>query len=49
MSDFQEWFQEVLEFEGTSYTDDPLDKGSATRFGIILTTYQEYLKKIPGR
>ena len=46
MSDFQEWFDEVLEFEGTTYTDDPLDPGGATKFGVILTTYQEYLKKI---
>jgi lysozyme family protein len=44
--EFQEWFQEVLEFEGTSYTDDPADAGGATRYGIILKTYREYLKKI---
>ena len=46
--EFEEWFQEVLEFEGTSYTDDPADAGGATKFGIILKTYQEYLKKIDG-
>ena len=46
MSEFQEWFDEVLIFEGTSYTDDPLDPGGSTKFGVILTTYQEYLKKI---
>ena len=46
MSVFQEWFQEVLEFEGTQFTLDPQDPGGATRYGIILTTYQEYLKKI---
>jgi lysozyme family protein len=43
--EFQEWFNEVLEFEGTTYTDDPADPGGATRYGLILTTYKDYLKK----
>lgn len=34
MTDFDEAFQFLLEWEGTSYEDDPEDPGGATKYGI---------------
>lgn len=35
-------------FEGKLYTDDPVDTGGATKFGITLRTLQYYRRKVTG-
>jgi lysozyme family protein len=36
-------------FEGKLYTDDPVDTGGATKFGITLRTLQYYRRTVLGR
>ena len=39
----------ILEhFEGDAYTDDPLDSGGATRWGITLRTWQYFVTHVRG-
>jgi len=44
MSRFNECLAFVLDKEG-GYTNDPVDRGGATNYGILQTEYSEYLKR----
>jgi lysozyme family protein len=38
----------IVNFEGNLYTDDPVDAGGATKYGITLRTLQYYRRKVSG-
>ena len=42
MANFDPYFPHIIKAEGEAYTNDPIDKGGCTKFGIILTTLKEY-------
>lgn len=41
-----EWV--ILTFEGVFYTDDPVDRGGATKYGITLRTYAYWRQRYAG-
>jgi lysozyme family protein len=42
MAKFDPYFPRIIEFEGSTYENDPTDMGGCTKFGIILGTLKEY-------
>jgi lysozyme family protein len=44
MADFKIYFPIENELEGTTFEDDPLDSGGATKFGLTLDDLQTYYK-----
>lgn len=45
MSNFDAAFRVLMHHEGTQYTNDPLDAGGPTKYGITLATYSSYHKR----
>jgi lysozyme family protein len=42
MANFDPYFPSIIKSEGAEYTNDPVDTGGCTKFGIILQTLKEY-------
>jgi lysozyme family protein len=42
MANFDPYFPHIIKSEGAVYTNDPVDAGGCTKFGIILQTLKDY-------
>jgi lysozyme family protein len=42
MANFDPYFPNIIKSEGAEYTNDPVDTGGCTKFGIVLQTLKEY-------